>query len=47
MLQVLENSDFADTDIPFDFNIPQRPYASEEQREEVRGRAMVPLQRQQ
>ena len=33
--QVLENSDFADTDIPFDFNIPQRPYASEDLREEV------------
>jgi len=34
-VQALENADFAETDVPFDFNIPQRPYASEEQREEV------------
>eukprot|EP00798_Chlamydomonas_sp_ICE-L_P014195 gene14195-20165_t len=32
----IENSDFADTDIPFDFHIPQRAYTSEDQREEVR-----------
>ncbi|KAF5830572.1 intraflagellar protein IFT172 [Dunaliella salina] len=35
-IAALENADFAETDIPFDFNIPQRPYASEDQREEVR-----------
>lgn len=33
---VIENADFADTDIPYDFNIPDRPYANEAQREEVR-----------
>lgn len=35
--QALENSDFAETDIPFNFNIPQRPYASEANREDVSG----------
>ena len=34
---VLENSDFADTDIPFDFHIPQRAYVAEEGREDVSG----------
>lgn len=33
---VIENADFADTDIPFDFLIPQRPYVSEAVREDVR-----------
>ena len=33
---VIENADFSETDIPFDFHIPQRSYASEEDREEVR-----------
>ncbi|EFJ49307.1 intraflagellar protein IFT172 [Volvox carteri f. nagariensis] len=33
---VIENADFADTDIPYDFTIPERPYCSEAQREEVR-----------
>ncbi len=32
---VIENADFADTDIPYDFTIPDRPYANEAQREEV------------
>jgi hypothetical protein len=34
---VIENSDFADTDVPFDFHIPQRPYVNEDRREEVGG----------
>ncbi|KAK9829656.1 hypothetical protein WJX72_007146 [[Myrmecia] bisecta] len=33
---VIENADFAETDIPFDFHLPERHYASEERREEVR-----------
>mmetsp|Transcript_26109 Transcript_26109/g.57041 ORF Transcript_26109/g.57041 Transcript_26109/m.57041 type:complete len:1764 (+) Transcript_26109:195-5486(+) len=33
---VIENADFADTDIPFDFHIPQRPYVDEDGREDVR-----------
>ena len=33
---VIENADFADTDIPIDFHIPQRPYVPEDKREEVR-----------
>ena len=32
---VLENADFADTDIPFDFHIPQRAYVHEDAREDV------------
>ncbi|GAX77698.1 hypothetical protein CEUSTIGMA_g5141.t1 [Chlamydomonas eustigma] len=32
----LENADFASTDIPFDFHIPQRAYVTEDQREDVR-----------
>ena len=32
----LENADFADTDIPFDFHIPQRPFANEDMKEDVR-----------
>ncbi len=34
---MIENSDFAGTDIPSDFPIPQRHYAGDEVREEVRG----------
>ncbi|KAJ9515621.1 hypothetical protein QJQ45_021684, partial [Haematococcus lacustris] len=33
---VIENSDFAETDIPFDFHIPQRAYVPEDKKEEVR-----------
>lgn len=33
---VIENSDFAETDIPFDFHIPQRPYVSEDMKEDIR-----------
>ncbi len=32
---VIENADFADTDIPFDFHIPQRAYVHEDSREDV------------
>lgn len=32
----LENADFAETDIPFDFHIPQRPFANEDMKEDVR-----------
>lgn len=33
---VLENADFAATDVPYDFRLPQRPYADEDKREEAR-----------
>lgn len=33
----IENADFANTDIPYDFVIPQRSYVSDDEREEVRG----------
>ncbi|MEW5300130.1 MAG: hypothetical protein WDW38_002966 [Sanguina aurantia] len=32
----IENADFANTDIPYDFVIPQRSYVSDDEREEVR-----------
>lgn len=32
---MLENADFADTDIPYDFNLPDRHYLDEARREEV------------
>jgi intraflagellar transport protein 172 len=32
---VIENADFSDTDIPYDFTIPERPYCTDAQREEV------------
>lgn len=31
----LENADFVDTDIPFDFHIPSKHYVSEAKRQEV------------
>lgn len=31
----LENADFADTDVPFDIQLPDQPYATEAAREEV------------
>lgn len=39
---VIENSDFADTDVPFDFHIPQRPYVNEDKKEEVSGSGCPP-----
>ncbi|GMH45662.1 hypothetical protein BSKO_13619 [Bryopsis sp. KO-2023] len=33
---VLENADFVDTDIPYDFELPEKDYVPEDQREEVR-----------
>lgn len=32
----MENSDFVTTDIPFDFHLPQKPFADEDSREEMR-----------
>eukprot|EP00955_Chlamydomonas_euryale_P116459 366417-Chlamydomonas_euryale.AAC.27 len=33
---MIENADYANTDIPFDFTIPQRPYVGEAEKEGVR-----------
>ena len=33
---VIENSDFENTDIPYDFTLPERQYSTEDQREKVR-----------
>eukprot|EP00854_Cymbomonas_tetramitiformis_P006568 gene6568-7868_t len=33
---IIENSDFVNTDIPYDFVLPEKHYVSEEKREEVR-----------
>jgi hypothetical protein len=33
---VIENADFAGTDVPFDFHVPRRPYVAATAREEVR-----------
>ncbi len=33
---VIENADFADTDVPFDFHVPHRPFVNHDEREEVR-----------
>lgn len=38
----LENADFVDTDIPFDFHIPDTHYIPEAMREEVRNCCSAP-----
>ena len=38
--QMLENADFADTDVPFDAQLPDRSYVGESQREEVSPRTL-------
>ncbi|GMH40815.1 hypothetical protein BSKO_08719 [Bryopsis sp. KO-2023] len=38
---VLENADFVDTDIPYDFELPEKDYVPEDQREEVRDWVLI------
>jgi hypothetical protein len=35
-VQALDNADFAETDIPFPFNVPKTQYVPEDKREDVR-----------
>jgi len=35
--EVLENADFADTDVPYDVRLPESPYLDASAREEVGG----------
>jgi intraflagellar transport protein 172 len=40
--QMLENADFADTDVPYDAQLPDHAYVGESEREEVSFRQYMP-----